>query len=157
MSLDFKLEFKKIVQNEQETSELTKSLLPYLKKDSILLLSGDLGAGKTTTVRHLCEHFGFFHVQSPTYAIHQRFSGKDITVDHVDLYRLQSEEELASTGFWDLLQAADSLIIIEWFERIPAQDWLEFEKDRRSVFGLKIETESGSQNRIFQFFKLQSN
>jgi len=157
MSLDFKLEFKKLVKDEQETSELVKSLLPYLKKDSILLLSGDLGAGKTTSVRYLCEHLGIKHVQSPTYAIHQRHVGKNMIVDHVDLYRLQSEEELVSTGFWDLLQATDSLMIIEWYERIPTQDWLEFEKDRRSVFGLKIETETSSQNRIFQFFKLQAN
>lgn len=155
MSLDFKIRIKKSVKTEQETSDFIKSILPYLQKKSILLLSGDLGAGKTTSVRYLCEHFGLKNVQSPTYAIHQRYSAANISIDHFDLYRLQSDEELVSTGFWDLLQNQNSLIIIEWFERIMNTDWLEFEKERRSIFGLKIESDSQTQIRTFQFFELE--
>jgi tRNA threonylcarbamoyladenosine biosynthesis protein TsaE len=157
LNLDFKVRIKMNVQSEQETSDLMKSIIPFLQKNSILLLSGDLGAGKTTSIRYLCEHYGLKHVQSPTYSIHQRYSASDISIDHFDLYRLQSDDELVSTGFWDLLQSQNSLMIIEWFERIPATDWLEFEKQRRSVFGLKIELQSEFEERIFQFFELQKD
>lgn len=163
MSLDFKSVLKKSIRTELETSVFMKELLPYLQKNSILLLSGDLGAGKTTSVRYLCEHLGLQNVQSPTYAVHQRYSSLNHQIDHFDLYRLQSEEELVSTGFWDLLQGLDSLMIVEWFERIPTKDWLEFEKDRRRIFGLKIEIQPKSlmsetlPERIFHFFRLEQN
>lgn len=157
MSLDFRVRLKATIQSEQETSDFMKSILPFLQKNSILLLSGDLGAGKTTSVRYLCEHYGVKHVQSPTYAIHQHYSAANMAIDHFDLYRLQSEEELVSTGFWDLLQNQNSLMIIEWFERIPTTDWLEFEKQKRSVFGLKIELQSESQKRLFHFVELQKD
>ena len=157
MGLDFKIRIKKVVRNEQETSDFMKSILSFFQKNSILLLSGDLGAGKTTSVRYLCEHYGLQHVQSPTYAIHQRYSTVNISIDHFDLYRLQTDEELVSTGFWDLLQSQSSMMIIEWFERIPTSDWLEFEKQKRSIFGLKIELQPGTQERIFQFFELQKD
>lgn len=157
MSLEFSLILKKSIFNEDETSLFMKSIVGFLQTNSILLLSGDLGAGKTTSVRYLCEHFGLKNVQSPTYAIHQRYSAQNVSLDHFDLYRLQSEEELASTGFWDLLQNQNSIMLIEWFERIPTNDWLEFEKEKRSVFGLKIQIQPGSQERIFQFVQLKKN
>lgn len=157
MSLDFKVRIQKSVQTEQETSDFMKSIIPFLQNNSILLLSGDLGAGKTTSVRYLCEHYGLHHVQSPTYAIHQRYSTPSKVIDHFDLYRLQSDEELVSTGFWDLLQNQNSIMIIEWFERIPTTDWLEFEKEKRSIFGLKIELQVQTQIRTFQFFELQKS
>ncbi len=157
MSLDFKVRIQKIVQSEQETSDFMKSVLPYLQENSILLLTGDLGAGKTTSVRLLCELYGIKQVQSPTYAIHQRYSVANLSIDHFDLYRLQTDEELVSTGFWDLLQSQNSLMIIEWFERIPTTDWIDFEKNRRKIFGLKIELQPELNRRFFKFLELQVN
>lgn len=144
-----------LLQKEVEESGLQKfvtEVAAFLEKDSILLLAGDLGAGKTTFVRQLCQHYGLSGVQSPTYAIHQRYSSGLQKVDHFDLYRLQTEEELISTGFWDLLHEEDSLVLIEWFERIEDPIWLQFEVQKRKVLGLKIQVQN--KKRVYQLFRL---
>lgn len=152
MNLKPQLLFEKKLKQESELKDLIPEIASKLEKDSLVLLSGDLGAGKTTTLRCLCEFYGIQLVQSPTYAIHQRYEKNSHVVDHFDLYRLDSEDELVSTGFWDLLQEKESLVFIEWYEKIGNLDWLETEKKQRKIFGLKIEIRS--KERQFKFFQL---
>lgn len=153
MNLKPHLILQKEMTSESELKAWMQELSTHLEKSALLLLSGDLGAGKTTSVRYLCEAFGLQGVQSPTYAIHQRYSISKMTIDHFDLYRLQTEDELVSTGFWDLLQQPDSLLLIEWFEKINDLSWLEFETQKRKVFGLKISVHGNF--RRFEFFQLK--
>ena len=90
----------------------------------ILLLKGPLGVGKTELVRQLLMSLGSTEVASPTYALIHHYQTQQIkSVVHVDLYRIESEEDLDSTGFWDLFTAEASLIIIEWPERVSSNDW----------------------------------
>lgn len=106
------------IKDVRELAALTQRLLQIIPKDSIILLSGDLAAGKTTLVSYFCQHLNLQMVQSPTYAIHQRYSNQSIVVDHFDLYRLEGEDELQASGFYDLLAEPADYNFIEWPERI---------------------------------------
>lgn len=94
-----------------------------LKAKTLLLLEGDLGAGKTTFVSKLCQVYGIQLAASPTYAIIHQYKNQNIHIQHVDLYRLESEDEIQSSGFWDLFEKHDSIIIVEWPSRINENDW----------------------------------
>ena len=153
MNLKPSLIFEKTLSQETELKVLVEQMIISLGKKSILLLSGDLGAGKTTLIRHLCQHFGFQLAQSPTYAIHQQHSNNEITIDHFDLYRMTSKDDLVSTGFWDLVQEGEGLILIEWYEKMADFEWLEFESKKRQVFGLKIQIVA--KKRVFSFNELR--
>lgn len=86
---------------------------------SVVTLDGDLGAGKTTLARALCEGAGVHDpsgVTSPTFAIIQRYPSSIGDIAHVDLYRVRSARELEALG-WDELVATAPLLLIEWPER----------------------------------------
>jgi tRNA threonylcarbamoyladenosine biosynthesis protein TsaE len=107
--------------NEQETIELAKTIAGTLSNNAVLLLEGELGAGKTCFVRGLCEGLGGdpSQVNSPTFVIMQEY---DITQQrrlvHIDAYRLSGEEELDTIGWDELLQEKDVIIAVEWPSRI---------------------------------------
>jgi len=85
---------------------------------SVLTFSGDLGAGKTTLVRAICEGLGvddLSAVTSPTFALIQEYPSQRGTVVHVDLYRLRSADELDALGWQDLVATAN-LLLVEWPE-----------------------------------------
>ena len=87
----------------------------FLDSRTVLLLIGPVGSGKTTLVSILGKARGFSEMASPTFAIHHRYgSGHSKDFDHVDLYRLKDEDDLESTGFWDLFAVEQGLIIVEW-------------------------------------------
>lgn len=121
-------------------------LLPLFGKKQILLFEGEMGAGKTQAIRFLCELLGMQEeVASPTFAIHHHYKGKIRDLDHVDLYRLTNEDELESSGFWDLLSSQEGLIAIEWASRVKEAHWspswryLKIEiKKQNNVRSLKI-------------------
>lgn len=99
-----------------------QDLLPCLQERCILLMSGDVGAGKTTSVQIMAELLGLKDVQSPSFAIHLRYeSPQGISMDHIDLYRLQDDDDLESSGFWDLFSQKKGLIVIEWANRLKVE------------------------------------
>lgn len=118
-----------------------------VRPQSIILLSGKLSAGKTTFVSYFAQSFGIQVVQSPTYAIHQRYQGTNVTIDHYDLYRLNTSEEIDSAGFYDLLSNQADYKFIEWPQRISNENL---------PLGVKIyliEIEFNEQNvRMFKLF-----
>ncbi len=89
----------------------------------VVLLNGQMGAGKTQLVRFIVEAMGGKAVSSPTFAIHNEYATPLGPVDHVDLYRLESESELEATGFWDLFSRDSGLILVEWADRLDAGVW----------------------------------
>jgi tRNA threonylcarbamoyladenosine biosynthesis protein TsaE len=108
--------------NLQELKTFWAELLPQLSHRSVLLMSGEVGAGKTTSVQIIAGLLGMKDVQSPSFAIHLRYensAGKSL--DHLDLYRLKDDDDLESSGFWDLFAQKDSLIVIEWADRLNAE------------------------------------
>lgn len=107
----------------RQTRAWVKSFAKELKRPCVVLLSGPLGAGKTQLVKWFLQEMNVQNAVSPTFAIHQRYESRSGPVDHVDLYRLQSDKDLESSGFWDLLSEAQGLLFVEWAERLPETVW----------------------------------
>lgn len=84
----------------------------------IVLLEGVMGAGKTQFLRFCLTALGVGDVSSPTYAIHHEYKVGNRRLDHFDLYRLEDEEDLESTGFWEILNRKEALVFIEWADRL---------------------------------------
>jgi len=107
-----------ITQSETETHGLARELSLTLKAGDVLLLSGDLGSGKTTFVRGLAEGLGIDpdDVSSPTFTLLHEYRGGRLTLYHADLYRLDKTATddlgLEETG------VRDGVLAIEWPDRL---------------------------------------
>ena len=105
--------------SEEETIELGRRLAVELPKRSVVLLIGNLGAGKTTLAKGIISGLGAAEpeeVSSPTFTlIHEYGDGR---VYHVDLYRLDSAAQVATIGLDELFDR-DALVLVEWGERFP--------------------------------------
>lgn len=113
------LNSKKEIRNLEELKSFWAEVLPQLKNRCILLMSGEVGAGKTTSVQMIASILGMRDVQSPSFAIHLRYENSEgKSLDHLDLYRLKDDDDLESSGFWDLFAQHNSLMIIEWADRL---------------------------------------
>lgn len=87
----------------------------------VIALAGDLGAGKTTLARAICRGYGVTEeVTSPTYALVHRYEAPASSIFHLDLYRLEREDDLTNLG-WDDIMAEHALFIVEWPERAGAR------------------------------------
>jgi tRNA threonylcarbamoyl adenosine modification protein YjeE len=94
-------------------AELGRAISPPL----IITLTGELGAGKTTLAQSICLGYGVKEkITSPTYSLVQEYSSPRSTVFHIDLYRLDSPEQLTNLG-WDEIIGSRSLVLVEWPER----------------------------------------
>jgi tRNA threonylcarbamoyladenosine biosynthesis protein TsaE len=89
----------------------------------LVLIDGEMGAGKTQIVRWFCAQLGVSDVASPTFAVHHEYRSSSGPVDHVDLYRVKSDVDLENSGFWDLLKGDARLLFVEWADRLPAEVW----------------------------------
>ena len=88
-----------------------------LRPPTCVAISGDLGAGKTTLVQAICAGYGVTDdVTSPTFALVHEYTAPRSRVMHLDLYRLEREDELINIGWFDIV-SAHALILIEWPER----------------------------------------
>ena len=124
---------------EEETVALGKQLAPRFPKPSVVLLVGNLGAGKTTLVKGIASGLGAAEpdeVTSPTFTLIHEY-GSDLY--HIDLYRLDTADEVRSLGLDDLFDR-DAIVLIEWGERFPAllppdpvEIRIEIEGDERQI------------------------
>jgi tRNA threonylcarbamoyladenosine biosynthesis protein TsaE len=105
--------------SESETSDVGRQLARTLAPGSVILLVGDLGAGKTAFVRGLAEGLGVAaeDVSSPTFTLMQEYRGGRVPLIHVDLYRLNDPREIDDLGLEEL--GLDSVLAIEWAEKLP--------------------------------------
>lgn len=120
-----------------DTVSLAKTLAPQLRPGGVLLLEGDLGAGKTTFVQALARCYGITRtVTSPTFTLanEYRLPTGEVLV-HFDLYRLASPEGLYDLGLEDALERGARLVI-EWPER--ARTVLDCEVPHRLVLRLEV-------------------
>jgi tRNA threonylcarbamoyladenosine biosynthesis protein TsaE len=83
----------------------------------LVLLDGPMGAGKTQFTKYFLEAIGSHDTVSPSFAIHNSYATARGDVHHFDLFRLESVDDLESTGFWDLFDT-DAWVIIEWAEKL---------------------------------------
>ena len=128
-----------LIEHVSDYQRFVVDIAPLLNQGCLVLLEGDLGAGKTTLISHILRHFQIQMVASPTYAFHHRYESDSMIFDHFDLYRLESADEVESIGMWDLIQQNQvGAIFIEWPSRIADHDW---PLDRKMIrIQLKIET-----------------
>ena len=110
---------KTTTHSEIETAAAGRTLASQLSAGSVVLLYGDLGAGKTALVRGLAEGVGVSadDVSSPTFTIMQEYRGGRVPLYHVDLYRLNDPREIEDLGLDEI--AANGVLAIEWAERLP--------------------------------------
>ena len=108
-----------VTATEADTAAVGRRLALTLEPGTVVLLEGDLGAGKTAFVRGMAEGFGLdpADVSSPTFTIVQEYRGPSVTLQHVDLYRL-SPAEVADLALDDLLDDG-SVMAIEWAGHLP--------------------------------------
>ncbi|MFI3325508.1 MAG: tRNA (adenosine(37)-N6)-threonylcarbamoyltransferase complex ATPase subunit type 1 TsaE [Clostridia bacterium] len=107
-----------ISNNLNETYQIATDLAKSLKPNDIIAYSGTMGMGKTAFTRGLVEALGGGDiVSSPTFAIINQYDTPKFIVYHFDMYRVESWDDLYSTGFFDYLDTG-AIIIIEWSENI---------------------------------------
>lgn len=88
----------------------------------LVVLRGDLGAGKTTLVKGIAQAIGASadDVTSPTFTLVQEYQGTKLKLYHLDLYRLEKDEELLSLGIEEMEAEPDALVVVEWGEKFPS-------------------------------------
>jgi tRNA threonylcarbamoyladenosine biosynthesis protein TsaE len=109
-----------VTNSAEETIALGVKLASALRDARIVLLRGDLGAGKTTLVKGIAEAFHAAaqdDVTSPTFTLVHEYRGPERTLYHIDLYRLDTERELATLGLEDMTNEDGALLLIEWGEK----------------------------------------
>lgn len=105
----------------EETIALGRTLIELLKPPKLVLLRGDLGAGKTTLVKGIAAAFNAAEeedVTSPTFTLVHEYRGPQATLYHIDLYRIDTPRELETLGLDDL-RTKYSVLLIEWGEKFP--------------------------------------
>jgi len=97
--------------------ELAKKLYTGDYKNTVIAMRGEMGVGKTAFTLGFASFFDIKGVKSPTYALMNQYSGKDIKIYHFDMYRISDEDDLYSIGYDDYA-VSDGYKIIEWSENI---------------------------------------
>jgi tRNA threonylcarbamoyladenosine biosynthesis protein TsaE len=106
---------KYISKSYNDTINIAKEFAKGLKPFNIILMTGDLGAGKTSFVNGILEGLGFFNgASSPTFTIVNEYPSNP-PINHFDLYRIKDEDELFEIGFVEYLESG-KINIIEWAE-----------------------------------------
>ena len=133
-----------------ETTTLGRKLAGELKPGSVVLLRGDLGAGKTTLVKGIAEAFHAAageDVTSPTFTLIHEYRGPEVTLYHIDLYRIDTQRELDTLALDDLI-GPNNILLMEWgekFERFRRERDAEFaiehmgDDDRRVSFSKSVD------------------
>lgn len=105
-----------MIQTPEETGLFAKKLASFLKRGDVISLIGDLGVGKTTLTQFLAKEFGVTEqVTSPTFQLVYSYEG-NLPFHHLDLYRLESPEEVEALDI-DMLFYPDGITVIEWAEK----------------------------------------
>ena len=109
--------YQYISRSDIDTMNFAKKLAPHLQKKDIIVLSGELGSGKTKFTQGILKHFGLENeISSPTFTIVNEYNSKDINIYHFDLYRLSDIDEFYAIGGEEYL--SNGICIFEWGEML---------------------------------------
>lgn len=134
-------------QSADETIAFGRTLADLLTPPKLVLLRGDLGAGKTTLVKGIAAAFEAAaeeDVTSPTFTLVHEYRGPRATLYHIDLYRVDTPRELETLALDDL-RSENSLLLIEWGEKFPRllrERDVEISLERKGESGRRIRLES---------------
>jgi tRNA threonylcarbamoyladenosine biosynthesis protein TsaE len=132
-----------VTQSAEQTIDFGRTLAELLSPPKLVLLRGDLGAGKTTLVKGIAAAFeaaSVDDVTSPTFTLIHEYRGPKVTLYHIDLYRIDTARELDTLALDDL-RDDDHILLIEWGEKFPN---LVRERD----FEISLEREGENSRRI---------
>ena len=121
--MEFNREKRLRTRSEAGTLALGELLSELLPAPRLVILRGDLGAGKTTLVKGIVAALGAAEpdgVTSPTFTLVHEYKARKVRVFHLDLYRIETEAELEGVGIWEISDAGDALVLVEWGERFPS-------------------------------------
>ncbi|MGW9857373.1 tRNA threonylcarbamoyladenosine biosynthesis protein TsaE [Staphylococcus hominis] len=108
------------IKNLNEMEHFAEILMKYINSKDVILLNGDLGAGKTTLTQFIGKYLGVKrNINSPTFNIIKSYKGKELKLHHMDCYRLEDSDE--DLGFNEYFED-DAVTVIEWSQFI--QDFL---------------------------------
>jgi tRNA threonylcarbamoyladenosine biosynthesis protein TsaE len=104
--------------SHRETVELGRALGSRLRPGDVVALSGNLGTGKTTLIKGICEALGVTtHVASPSFTMISEYHARDVVVVHIDLYRVRSNKEVAELGLEEYFNDR-TICLVEWPEPV---------------------------------------
>ncbi len=108
--------------SENGTVGLGQIMTELLAAPKLVVLRGELGMGKTTLVRGMASALGADadEVASPTFTLVHEYKGRKTRLIHLDLYRLETEEELETVGLWEMADAPDALVMVEWGDKFAS-------------------------------------
>ena len=112
-----------ITRSPEETKKLGQMIGKQLKLGSVITLTGDLGSGKTVFVQGLAKGLDvpdYYYITSPTFTLINKYPGRH-PFYHVDLYRIETRDDLEEIGFYEIL-AGDCVTAIEWADRLHEND-----------------------------------
>ena len=110
---------KLISHSDNETKLIGKKFAEKLKKGDVIVLTGELGSGKTKFTEGVLEHFGLENeISSPTFNIVNEYISKNINIYHFDVYRLEDEDEFYAIGGEEYFDKG--ICLIEWGEMIES-------------------------------------
>lgn len=112
--------------SEEETVALGAEFALTLNPGDTVAFYGDLGSGKTEFIKGVCERFNVDEiVNSPTFTFINKYGGEiddeEISIYHIDLYRVEKTEDLEEIGFAECVHSNDSIKLIEWAERAATE------------------------------------
>ncbi len=138
-----------ITNSEQETKKIAKKIASKLDKNAVIVLSGELGAGKTKFTEGFLSYFGLENeISSPTFTIVNEYKNEKVTIYHFDVYRLSDIDEFFAIGGEEYF--SKGICIIEWgeiIEEILPEDYIkisivkeesDFEKRIIKIKGMTI-------------------
>lgn len=106
------------IQSPETIHEAAKEFVANMGDANIFAFYGNMGAGKTTFIKAICEELGVDDViTSPTFAIVNEYTGRDTTIYHFDFYRIKKMEEVYDMGYEDYIYS-DAICFMEWPELI---------------------------------------
>ena len=105
------------------TLALGEIMTELLRAPKLVVLRGELGAGKTTLVKGMAVALGAAdpeEVVSPTFTLVHEYQGRKVRLFHLDLYRLETEAEVEGVGLWEMADAPDALVLVEWGDKFAS-------------------------------------
>jgi tRNA threonylcarbamoyladenosine biosynthesis protein TsaE len=135
-------------ESAEETIALGRTLAEMLAPPKLVLLRGDLGAGKTTLVKGIAAAFDAAaeeDVTSPTFTLVHEYRGPRANLYHIDLYRVDTQRELETLALDDL-RTDDSVLLIEWGEK-----FLRLQQERDVEISLERVSENGRKIKIVRY------
>lgn len=132
-------ELRFVTASTEETIALGERLGKDLRAGDVLVLTGDLGAGKTQLTKGIAAGMGVVDdVTSPTFNILMVYEGEQMPLYHFDLYRLDDPDQLEDIGFYDALEG-DGPCVIEWGEQFSD----EIGSERLDVYLTRLDDQAG--------------